>query len=382
MTLTDAASFFVDGTRSLACMMAAAGDAEHAAAGERLAPPDRVYDLASLTKAFTALTVYRLREEGLLDFAAPVTRWAPMFAGLDGIRVEQVLGFEVSLQSPGRVDAAPDREEALRRLFAVTPCPNGDRPYSDMHAMVLKYVIEGAAGESWLDAVRRRILAPLGMRETWVRVPERERGRCVSCDREHRIERGAYILREGIAPGTPHDPKARRLNPDGEDCPGHAGLFSTSGDLIRFCQGLLSGRIVSRESLRDMARPRTGFVRPDGSSQQFLGGMCYLRHPIQYYSELPPFMSAAAFAWGGFTGHHLSIDPEQGIFVLSLGSRVENRLTVLLPRPGEELTDYGLRPDGVGSVIWPGGEEVVSSVQYVHLRDAHLYPAAAEALGL
>lgn len=382
MSLTDAARFFVENSRSLSCMLIAVGSAAQAQTAGCGAAEDRLFDLASLTKTFTAFTVFRLADEGLLDLSAPVARYAPMFAALRDVPVSDVLGFQVSLQTPGRVDDAPDRETALRRLFAIEPRPNGDRPYSDMHCMVLKHVIEGAAGETWTDCVRRRVLEPLGMRETFVRVPEEYRPRCLSFDREHRIERGTYILREGIAPGTPHDPKARKLNPDGDDCPGHAGLFSTLGDMIRFTQGVLRGDVISRESLREMSRRRTGLVRPDGSCQQFLGAQCYIRHPVQYYSEVPPCLSGAAVAWSGFTGHHLSIDPALGVFILSLGNRVENRLTFLTPREGETLADYGLNPDGTGTVLWPDGERVISSVHYVHLRDAHLHAAAAEALGL
>ena len=68
--------------------------------------------------------------------------------------------------------------------------------------------------------------------------------------------------------------------------------------------------------------------------------------------------------------------------VLALGNRVENRLTFLIPRAGETLADYGLNPDGTGTVRWPDGERVISSVHYVHLRDQYLHAAAAEALGL
>ena len=382
MTLSSAAEFFVHEARSLSCMLIAVGDAHGVQTAGCGAGEDRIFDLASLTKAVTALTVFRLREEGLLDLAAPVTRYAPMFGRLAEVPVSDVLGFQVSLQTPGRVDDAPNRETALARLFAIEARPNGDRPYSDMHCMVLKHVIEGAAGEGWADCVRRRILTPLGMENTFVRVPEALRCRCLSFNREHRIESGRYILREDIAPGTPHDPKARRLNPDGDDCPGHAGLFSTIGDMTRLAQGVLSGRVISPESLREMARPRTGFVRPDGSCQQYLGAQCYIRHPIQYFSEVPPCLSGSAVAWSGFTGHHLSIDPVRGVFILALGNRVENRLTFLIPRAGETLADYGLNPDGTGTVRWPDGERVISSVHYVHLRDQYLHAAAAEALGL
>ena len=390
MTLQDAVRFFTEESGTMACLHAACGSLTELhtamggvrdAAGAPLAA-DSIFDLASLTKLFTGLTVYRLWEEGLLDLNARVTDYDARFVNLAGVTVDQLLGFEVALSTPGRLDAQPDRANALPLLWQIAPGENGRRPYSDMHAMVLKYVIESAAGEGWLEAVAGRILRPLGMKNTWVRVPEEQRYRCVSCDREHRLVQGRHILREGIAPGTPHDPKARLLNPDGEDCCGHAGMFSTMEDMVRLCRGILSGAVIGRESLRRMSRNRTGHPLPEGGWSQFLGSQCYVKHPDQYFSEVPAYMGPSAIALSGFTGHHLSVDPEQGIFALFLGNRVLNRLTFLIPEEGKEITDYGLNPDGTGRYLWPDGEWVRSSVHYVHLKDGHFHPAVAETMKL
>ena len=93
-------------------------------------------------------------------------------------------------------------------------------------------------------------------------------------------------------------------------------------------------------------------------------------------------MGRNAFGIGGFTGNHVSVDPERGIFTVFLGNRVQNRLTVLVPEEGKKLTDYGLREDGSGTFRWPDGEVIASSVQYVHQKDAHLHRAVADVLGL
>lgn len=385
--LDDVLRYYLEEAHSVACLSVAGGTAKHvvsAMGGVRNLAGDPVtvdslYDLASLTKLFTGLTVLRLREKGLLDLTRPVTAYAPQFAALTGVTVDQVLGFEVTLVTPERVDAQPTPEAARRQLFAAQVGAYASRPYSDMPAMVLKYVIEGAAGESYADAVERRILRPLGMRDTFQPVPEARRGDCVSCDREHRLDRGRFLLREGLAPGLPHDPKALTLWP--EPC-GHAGYFSTLGDMIRFCQGVLRGEVIGRDSLRFMARNRTGRRNPDGSWTQFLGCQCYVKHPDQYFSEIPAYESDQAVGISGFTGHHLSIDPERGVFALFLGDRVLNRLTVLAPEPGKALVDYGLNPDGTGQIDWPDGRRVWSSVNIAHLRDAHFHAALTRELEL
>ena len=340
---------------------------------------DSIFDLASLTKLFTALLVMRLREDGCLDLSRPVTAYAPQFVHLDGVTVDQVLGFEIALTTTARVDMQKTPEAGRALLFDIRPGEVTGRAYSDMHAMVLKHVVEGAAGEDYASLLNRLILRPLGMNNTYIVVPESKRSLCVSCNNEHRMERGQHIRRDGVLPGTPHDPKARVLYP--EPC-GHAGLFSTRGDLVKLCQGLLRHDVLPKDALLFMSRNRTGHRREDGSYQQYLGAQCYVKHPIQRHSEVPLYESDKAISLSGFTGHHLSVDVETGVFALFLGNRVQNRLTVLVPETGKSITDYGLNADGTGSLVWPDGREVWSSVNYVYQKDEHFHAAVGCELGL
>ena len=388
MTLQDTIRFFTAESHIMPGLAVACGTADRAvsacggladeAAGVPLTA-DAIFDLASLTKLFTGLLVMRLRDEGRLDLIQPVTRYAPRFAHLSGVTVEQVLGFEIALTTAERVDTQKTPEAGRALLFDIRPGEVTGRAYSDMHAMVLKHVIEGAAQEDYASLLDRLILQPLGMADTFLVVPENLRSRCVSCDREHRVERERYVLREGVIPGTPHDPKARVLYP--EPC-GHAGLFATAADLVKLCQGLLRGDVISREGLVYMSRNRTGHLRPDGTYQQYLGAQCYVKHPQQRHSEVPPYESDKAISLSGFTGHHLSVDVETGVFALFLGSRCQNRLTVLVPEAGRSLADYGLNPDGTGSILWPDGSRVWSSVNYVYQKDEHFHAAVGCELGL
>ena len=342
-----------------------------------------MFDLASVTKLFTGLCMMRLKEESLLDFSRPVSVYDPRFSRLGGTTVEQLAAFAVTVKTPERIDACRDREAAAAALFAAE-C--GERParrvYSDIPAMILKYVIEAAAGMPFRDCVEQLVLAPAGMAETWAKVPAERIADCQDYNREHRIEGAARILRTDGRPGVPHDPKAAVLQGDTGDLCGHAGLFSTMGDMIRFCRAVLAEKIVSRASLREMAVNRTGRSLPDGTHTQYLGYQCYVRHPEQYWSEIPVYMGKQAFGIGGFTGNHVSMDPERNLFTVFLGNRVKNRLTVLVPEAGKTLADYGLNPDGTGTYRWEDGEVIPSSVQYVHQKDAHLHSAVMAALSL
>ena len=345
---------------------------------------DSVFDLASVTKLFTGLCLMKMKEEGLLDPGRPVFSYDPRFRFLKDTTVWDLMTFAVTVRTPVRLDGCMDKDSAMEALCASTAAPHEDvrRVYSDIPAMVLKYVVEAAAGMPFMDCVRKLILEPAGMNETWAAVPAERKKDCVCYDREHRIEKAQRILREGWRPGVPHDPKAAVMQGDTGDLCGHAGLFSTRGDMAKFCRAVLDRKIVGDESLREMAVNRTGRKRTNGAWTQFLGVQCYVRHPDQYYSEIPGYMGRSAFGIGGFTGNHVSMDPERNAFVVFLGNRVLNRLTVLVPEEGKSLADYGLNPDGSGVFRWDDGEEIPSSVLYVHQKDEHLHKTIAHVLGL
>ncbi len=380
--------FFTEESRSLSCMSVVCGNADESLYAYNGVKDldnnpvqfDSIYDLASLTKLFTGLLIMRLFEQNKLDLDAPITHYANQFSNLNQTTVRQVAWFQKRIGTNRRIDETSSRDEALDVLFSASPRENERITYSDIPAMTLKYVIEKASGKTFMDLLRHEILDPLGMKETFCRVPEDLRWRCVSTDREHRIEKGHYILREGVLPGIPHDPKARILYSDKEDCPGHAGLFSAAGDMTKLCQGILSGHVISSASLRMMVDNHASHLKGNDTYSQSLGCQCYVHHPDQHFSEVPTFMSDAAIGLSGFTGNHLAIDPKLGIFEFYLGSRVLNRITVIIPKDGESLADYGLNKDGTGEVTWPDGRKVISSVNFVYLKDEHLYPKIASIL--
>ena len=384
MLLEEGIRFFTRETQILDGLSAACGAGERMECAMDGAVTGRsVFDLASVTKLFTGLCVMKLKEKGLLDFGRSVFYYDPRFRNLKEQTVGELMSFAVTVRTPVRLDACGSREEAQEALFAAEGLAEQERRvYSDIPAMVIRYMVEAVSGMPLFEYIRETVLEPAGMTETWARVPAERLADCLSYDREHRIEKGKYILREGLKPGIPHDPKARVLQGDTGNLCGHAGLFSTMPDMIRFCRAVLGEKIVSAESLREMAVNRTGRRRPDGSYTQYLGLQCYVRHPVQYHSEIPVYMGRNAFGIGGFTGNHVSMDPARGLFTVFLGNRVRNRLTMLIPEEGKDLTDYGLNADGSGMFRWTDGEIIPSSVQYVHQKDAHLHRAVAETLGL
>ena len=381
--LREAVRFFTRDTRIMDGMAVCAGrEGRRICAWDGRETGERtVFDLASVTKIFTGIVLMRLWETGELDPCRRVAACCPEFSHLREVTVEQLMGFQRRIETPERIDRQPDRDRALRVLReARDRGPAGKRAYSDIPSMILKYVIERVTGLDLMECVRRLVLEPAGMRETWARVPAERRGDCLLYGPEYRIEGEKEICRTDPARGVPHDPKAALLQGDSGDLCGHAGLFATLADMERLAEALLAGKILSPGSLRSMAANRTGRRLPDGSYTQYLGYCCYLKHPDQYYSEVPAWMSSGAFGIGGFTGNHFSVDPARGAYTVLLGNRVRDRLTVLVPPEGKTLRDYGLQPDGRGEILWRDGSRHPSSVNYVHQKDEHLHAAVDRCL--
>lgn len=338
-----------------------------------------IYDLASLTKLIVCVMAMILRDQGRLSLDEYVGEIDKRFVNLRSVTVADVLCYRANLQTSGRIDDAPDREEGLRRLFGVKTAPlPAVRIYSDINAMVIKYVIEAKTGMSLFDALNRCIFAPAGMTETYTCVPKEQAHRCVCYNYEHRIVGDRMILRTCTPPGTPHDPKALFLSQGGGDLCGHAGLFSTRQDMTRFAQALLSGELLARKTLIEIGTNRTGRDNGDGTYRQPLGYLCFTRHPLQRLSEVPAYMGAHGLGISGFTGNHLVIDPELGVFELFLGNRCHARISHITPPEGKTLEDYGLDSRGVGLVQWPDGRLVPSSAKYVYFKDACLHEPIAQ----
>ena len=122
--------------------------------------------------------------------------------------------------------------------------------------------------------------------------------------------------------GEVHDPRAHLLG----GVAGHAGLFSTAGDLVRYGQMMLSqgqgaDAVLNPMTFALMTQPREV---PRGT--RTFGW----DHQSPYSSNRGETFSDAAFGHGGFTGTVIWIDPEQQRVFIFLSNR--------------------LHPDGKGSV--------------------------------
>ncbi|MGQ0704479.1 MAG: serine hydrolase domain-containing protein [Gemmatimonadales bacterium] len=180
-----------------------------------------IFQIASVTKPFTAMAVMRLVEEGKVSLDAPLASYVPEVpATWSGVTVRRLLSHTAGI-TPGaivRVDAAgnlttregvPLSDITARRTLEVltrSPVvfPAGERAmYCDACFFLAGLVIERASGLSYPRFMRDRVFLPLGMAHSaivdrWEIVPglvpvySIREGKLVPWRRDWQVELNAY----------------------------------------------------------------------------------------------------------------------------------------------------------------------------------------------
>ena len=298
-------------------------------AAERVAMrTDSIFDLASITKVFTAILTLQLVDAGQLDLDAPVRRYLPEFtgAGKDKITTAMLLAHTSALPVGAKVTGFATDAQRWQSVLT-TPLVKGGVPgttfrYSSVGLMVAGRLVEKLTGKTLDKAVRDSITTPLGLKDTgflpltWVA----DKSRLVATDA--RTSRG--LLR-----GTVHDDVANLLG----GVAGHAGLFATAHDVAVIGQMLLDGgayqgrRILAAATVRKMltnvnqGKPAVDTERPGRSADHGLGV------EINQPWFMGKLASATAFGHTGFTGTSLLVVPARRQVIVLLTNRAHPNWT-------------------------------------------------------
>jgi uncharacterized protein YbbC (DUF1343 family) len=272
---------------------------------------DTVFDLASLTKPMaTATSIMILVERGFVSLHDPVQNYVPEFGqnGKELITIEQLLTHQGGLVPDNPLDDYQSgTEESWKRIWALkTKTEVGQKfVYTDVGFLVLGELIRQTTGKDVAQFAAENIYRPLGMKDTGFLPNQALRDRAATTE-----QRDGRWLR-----GEVHDPRSALLG----GVAGHAGLFSTAGDLAIFANMILKNgtvgdvRIMSPLTIAEMARPRdrAGQLRALGWDVR-----------SKYSSNRGEIFSQRAIGHGGFTGTAMWIDPELDLFVIFLSNRV------------------------------------------------------------
>jgi CubicO group peptidase (beta-lactamase class C family) len=206
--------------------------------------PTTKFQIASMTKQFTAASVLLLEERGKLNVDDPVKKYMPDAPpAWDKVTIYNVLthtsGIPNSFDgiSSWRQTKTPEQLVASFRNKPLEFQPGETRKYSNAGYYLLGFLIERISRESYGDFVRENIFKPLGMNDS---------GYDSNSEVIPHRASGYHLGPAGPENGDFYDMSLRFSA---------GGLYSTTEDLLRWEQGLFGGKLLSSASLKKMTTP-------------------------------------------------------------------------------------------------------------------------------
>jgi len=289
------------------------------------------FDLASVTKVLaTTMAVMLLVDRGQIVLDRPVYTYLPEFRGVrkDSITVRHLLTHTAGLAQWHPLYYRAERKEEAFRVIREMPLSWGvgeGRHYSDLGFLLLGYVVERVGGRSLDRFLDEELYGPLGLARTGFRRQGCEAG-CLAGPFAATSHGNPYERRmvhdTAFGYRIPGDPDSwkgwRRHTLVGEvndgnafhahgGVAGHAGLFSTAGEIHRLLQLLLDGgEVDGRRYFRE--ETVATFLALAGPGQA-LGW------------QVPSWAPEGSFSHTGFTGTFVLGVPSGRVDVVLLTNR-------------------------------------------------------------
>lgn len=263
-----------------------------------------LFDVASLTKVVaTAPAILILLEQGLLDLDDSIAYYFPELQRYhEEVTIKHLLthtsGFQPEVKfylephkSPLEVIAQISNRKEINSVI-----------YSDVNYILLGMLVEKVTGEPLHIFAEKNIFLPLRMKQTLFSPPPSLQSQIAATEYRDSIQDYQW--------GDVHDENANYFG----GVSGHAGLFSTAKDLVRFAQAFMEGQpsILSERTKRMSKQSYTSIH----NEQRGLGWQLYSNPTFsgQYLQD--------GFGHTGFTGTSIWVSDEQELVIVLLTNRV------------------------------------------------------------
>jgi len=274
---------------------------------------DTVFDLASLTKVVaTTPSVMRLLQYGQIRLEEPFSRHITEFGvnGKENITIRQMLTHYSGLRPD--FDLNPyweGRDTAFRMAHEekLQAPPGAQFVYSDINFIELGELVQQMSGMTLDKYADIHVFQPLGMTHTRFVPP---------ASMKNKIAETLSVDNKRILRGMVQDPTAERMG----GVAGHAGLFSTAGDLALYAQALIDRQtILAPDIIEKMTTPQTP---PNAVEVRGLGWDI----DSPFSSNRGALLPVGSFGHTGFTGTSMWVDPHSNTYIILLTNSVHPRL--------------------------------------------------------
>lgn len=305
-----------------------------------------IFRIASQTKALVSVGIMMLQEEGQLLISDPLHKYLPAFksttvaepleeGGYQIVEAERAITLRDLLTHTAGIGygygPAADRwkeagiqgwyfanrdepiQATINRMAALPfDAQPGTRFVYGYNTDILGAVIEVVSGMSLDEFLRKRILEPLGMHDTYFYLPKEKASRLAT----------VYSLRDGTLSradaDNPMESQGAYLQGPRKSYSGGAGLLSTAEDYARFLQMMLNGgtfngqRLISRKTVELMTTDHL----PQGMSLSPGTGFGLGFSVLNDLGQRGIPGTVGEFAWGGAYHSTYWVDPAEELVIV------------------------------------------------------------------
>ena len=246
-----------------------AGRTQYAGGGTPMTP-DKLWQIGSNTKAFTAATILQLEAEGKLTIDQTVGRWLPQYPAWKDVTIRRLLDMTSGIPGYNRAPAMltayaknPKRNFTIAELVAYVypehnpsaPAPTSGYDYSNTNYLLAELIIERASGQSYAGELERRFFqSDIGLNDTFYSGTQYPR------DVLARMVSGYFFShadRLGVASMFGEDVRDDSVS----WMQAAGGIVSTPDDLTRWARALYTGPMLApkqRAELFSLVSLKTG----------------------------------------------------------------------------------------------------------------------------
>lgn len=202
---------------------------------------DTKFQLASVTKQFTATAILQLVDRGQLSLDDKLSKFFPDYPKADSVSIHMLLshssGLAMGFKEIALSSISSDSAYAAIKQIPYAFSPGSQSAYSNIGYYLLAKIIEQVSGEGYAVFLRKNIFDKAGMKHTGVSNNDSIVSKMakVYCHSEHGLIRNPYINWQ--------------INV------GHDGVYSTVEDLALWDKALYGTTILSAEMKKKMFTP-------------------------------------------------------------------------------------------------------------------------------
>jgi len=202
---------------------------------------DMRFRIGSITKQFTAASIFKLAEQGKLSIDDPIEKYLPGWPRGTEVTLRHLLTHSSGIHN---FTAKPEFQAHLRdpiplnklvASFEYDPYdfnPGEKYSYCNSGYVLLGLIIEKVSGQSYESFIRKTFFKPLGMRDTGV------------------YPSGAPLPGEALGYSFEKGGVHRAVDWDMSNVATSGEIYSTAHDLFRWNEALFGQRILTAASLR------------------------------------------------------------------------------------------------------------------------------------